>query len=50
MASSGLPIHDGWHLFCHGWAAALIAVLDRLEDDKLGDHFADAAQSLRPKL
>jgi shikimate dehydrogenase len=47
-ASSGLHVHDGWQLFCHGWAAALTAVLDLPEDDRLGDHFAQAAQSLRP--
>ena len=48
MASSGLHVHDGWQLFCHGWAAALTAVLDLPEDDRLGDQFADAAESLRP--
>jgi hypothetical protein len=25
-AGSGLQVHDGWQLFCHGWAAALTAV------------------------
>ncbi|MGO9963079.1 MAG: shikimate dehydrogenase family protein [Acidimicrobiales bacterium] len=46
----GLQVHDGWELFCHGWAAALSAVLDLADDDKLGDRFAKAAQSLRPKI
>jgi shikimate 5-dehydrogenase len=44
-----LAVHDGWHLFCHGWAAALTAVLD-LEDNELGDRFAAASLSLRPSL
>src|SRR5262245_18043101 len=40
-------VHDGWSLFCQGWAAALAAVLD-LDDDRLGDRFEQAARSLRP--
>ncbi len=47
-AGSGLQVHDGWQLFCHGWAAALTAVLGLPDDDSLGDRFAGAAQSLRP--
>jgi shikimate 5-dehydrogenase len=46
--SSKLQVHDGWQLFCHGWAAALCAVLDLPDDDKLGDRFTQATQSLRP--
>jgi shikimate dehydrogenase len=46
--SSQLQVHDGWQLFCHGWAAALVAVLDLPDDEQLGDRFAQAAQSLRP--
>jgi shikimate 5-dehydrogenase len=46
--TSGLRVHDGWQLFCHGWAAALITVLDLADDDKLGDRFGAATQSLRP--
>ncbi len=45
--SSKLQVHDGWQLFCHGWAAALSAVLDLPDDAELGDRFALAAQSLR---
>ena len=41
-------VHDGWSLFCQGWAAALAAVLD-LDDDGLGDRFEQAARSLRPR-
>jgi shikimate 5-dehydrogenase len=40
--------HDGWSLFCHGWAAALAAVLD-LDDAGLGDRFEQAAAPLRPR-
>ena len=45
---SGLQVHDGWQLFCHGWAAALSAVLDLPDDGKLGDRFAQATKALRP--
>jgi shikimate 5-dehydrogenase len=41
-------VHDGWSLFCHGWAAALAAVLE-LDADGLGDRFEQAARSLRPR-
>jgi shikimate 5-dehydrogenase len=40
--------HDGWSLFCQGWAAALAAVLD-LDDAGLGDRFEEAAAPLRPR-
>ena len=46
--SSQLRVHDGWQLFCHGWAAALTPVLDLPDEEDLGDRFAAAAQSLRP--
>ena len=42
-----VAVHDGWSLFCQGWAAALAAVLD-LDDDGLGDRFEQAARPLRP--
>lgn len=45
---SRLNVHDGWQLFCHGWAAALSVVLGMPDDEGLGDHFADAARALRP--
>lgn len=48
-ASSQLQVHDGWQLFCHGWAAALSTVLDLPDDKQLGDKFAEAAQFLRPR-
>jgi shikimate dehydrogenase len=43
-------VHDGWQLFCHGWAAALDAVLDLADDGSLGDRFANAASQLRPRM
>ena len=43
-----LAIHDGWALFCQGWAAALAAVLD-IDDTGLGDLFEQAARPLRPR-
>ncbi|MGA2803379.1 MAG: hypothetical protein ABSF89_03155 [Acidimicrobiales bacterium] len=45
-----LQVHDGWQLFCHGWAAALTTVLDLADDDRLGDRFGVATQSLRPGI
>jgi shikimate 5-dehydrogenase len=45
---SGLRVHDGWRLFCHGWAAALSVILDLPDDGGLGDAFAEAANALRP--
>ena len=45
---SELWVHDGWRLFCHGWAAALTVVLDLPDDEDLGERFAEAAHSLRP--
>jgi shikimate 5-dehydrogenase len=43
-----VEVHDGWSLFCQGWAAALAAVLD-LDHDRLGYRFEQAARSLRPR-
>lgn len=40
--------HDGWSLFCEGWAAALAAVLE-LDEAGLGDRFEQAASPLRPR-
>jgi shikimate 5-dehydrogenase len=48
QAQPGREVHDGWSLFCHGWAAALAAVLDR-DDEGLGDRFERAVGSLRPR-
>jgi shikimate 5-dehydrogenase len=45
-----LAVHDGWELFCHGWAAALGVILDLPDDSRLGDRFLEAAEPLRPKL
>ena len=39
-AARGLAVHDGLALFCHGWAAALTAVLGLAEDPGLADAFA----------
>ena len=41
-------VHDGWQLFCHGWAAALSIVVGQDDDDRLGDRFLQAAQEIRP--
>ena len=46
----GLQVHDGWQLFCHGWAAALTTVLGLADDGRLGDRFGVATQSLRPGI
>ena len=46
-AAAGVAAHDGWSLFCQGWAAALAAVLD-IDDPLLGDRFEEAARDLRP--
>jgi shikimate 5-dehydrogenase len=46
---SHIAVHDGWELFCQGWAAALTAVLD-LDDDELGDRFAAESLPIRPSL
>ena len=43
-----VAVHDGWSLFCQGWAAALAAVLD-LDDAGLGDSFEQAARPFRPR-
>ena len=44
-----LAVHDGWSLFCEGWAAALSAVLALPDDPQLGERFAALARDLRPK-
>jgi shikimate dehydrogenase len=46
--AAGLHVHDGWRLFCHGWAAALGAVLGMEDDPALGERFAEAAAPIRP--
>lgn len=46
--SAHLAVHDGWQLFCHGWAAALSVVLDGRDDAGLGERFAQAAAAFRP--
>ena len=43
-----LLVHDGWELFCHGWAAALTVVLTLPDDPALGRRFQQAARHLRP--
>lgn len=47
-AEDALEVHDGWRLFCHGWAAALGAVLELDDDPELGERFAAAAAEIRP--
>lgn len=44
----GLAVHDGWSLFCHGWAAALAAVLDLPDDPGLADRLAVRVPDLAP--
>jgi len=44
----GLEVHDGWELFCHGWAAALGVVFGLTDDARLGDRLARAAAAFRP--
>jgi shikimate dehydrogenase len=46
--AAALAVHDGWQLFCHGWAAALTAVLDLDDSNALGERFVRAARGLRP--
>jgi shikimate 5-dehydrogenase len=48
--TADLAVHDGWGLFCHGWAAALGAVLDIADDANLGERFAEAAKQIRPRV
>jgi len=43
----GLGVHDGKSLFCHGWAAALTAVLDLAEDPGLAAAFAAELDELK---
>jgi hypothetical protein len=43
-----LAVHDGWELFCHGWAAALAVVLDVDDEAHLGARFLEAARGLHP--
>lgn len=43
-----LEVHDGWELFCHGWAAALTVVLGLPDEAALGEAFVTAARPLRP--
>lgn len=47
-ARHGARVHDGWDLFCHGWAAALTPILRLPDDPSLGDRFAAAIEDLRP--
>ncbi|MFI5893584.1 shikimate dehydrogenase family protein [Actinoplanes sp. NPDC051513] len=43
-----LVAHDGWQLFCHGWAAALGPILDLPDEVATARRFAALAQPLRP--
>lgn len=43
-----LSVHDGWQLFCHGWAAALTPILGLVDEPQLADRFADAIADLAP--
>lgn len=46
---SGRTAHDGWALFCHGWAAALTAILDLPDDPGLADRLAARIPDLAPQ-
>jgi len=46
-AHAGLVVHDGWHLFCHGWAAALGPILDLSNQVDTAGRFAELAAPLR---
>jgi shikimate 5-dehydrogenase len=39
--------HDGWSLFCHGWAAALGPILDLPDEVATARRFAELATPLR---
>ncbi|BCY06930.1 hypothetical protein L3i22_020180 [Actinoplanes sp. L3-i22] len=43
-----LVTHDGWSLFCHGWAAALGPILDLADEVATARRFAELAAPLRP--
>ncbi|GIF04332.1 shikimate dehydrogenase family protein [Actinoplanes siamensis] len=43
-----LVTHDGWGLFCHGWAAALGPILDLPDEVATARRFAELAAPLRP--
>jgi shikimate dehydrogenase len=45
-ATRGLNVHDGWSLFCHGWASALTAVFDLTDAPAVGDRFISVARHL----
>lgn len=47
QSADRLSVHDGWQLFCHGWAAALTPVLGLPDEPDLADRFADAIIDLR---
>ncbi|GAA5190184.1 shikimate dehydrogenase [Rugosimonospora acidiphila] len=42
-----LTVHDGWSLFCHGWASALAAVFDLDDDEAVARRLAADAEHLR---
>ncbi|WP_329110357.1 hypothetical protein OG792_15590 [Micromonospora sp. NBC_01699] len=46
-ADDGLAVHDGWELFCHGWAAALGPILDLPGEAHTADRFVALAAPLR---
>ncbi|MFF5294118.1 shikimate dehydrogenase family protein [Paractinoplanes globisporus] len=45
----GVERHDGWQLFCHGWAAALGPILDLPDEAATARRFAELAAPLRPR-
>jgi shikimate 5-dehydrogenase len=46
---TGLVAHDGWSLFCHGWAAALGPILDIHDELGTARRFAQLAGPLRDR-
>ncbi|MFK3979776.1 shikimate dehydrogenase family protein [Micromonospora sp. NPDC050397] len=47
-SGEGLVVHDGWRLFCHGWAAALGPILGLDDEAERAERFAVLAAHLRP--
>lgn len=47
-SGDGPVVHDGWRLFCHGWAAALGPILGLADEAERAERFAALAAPLRP--
>ncbi|MEW2330604.1 hypothetical protein AB0880_22655 [Micromonospora chersina] len=49
LTHDGLVVHDGWQLFCHGWAAALGPILDLPNEMNTAGRFAMLTAPLRAR-